>query len=154
MGFLNRDEYIDFLKTVSPVIRYKNNNEYRQHLRNIFRMSASSYTNYADLSFNIQDTLDDDEYDEETLDELNFDTDSLSYYMELIYRDTIQQPIFEELYLHAAGRMFSEDPNIGQSVLCSYDTFHWYFSCIWYFYSYGSIHEIPEYLELRKYLNL
>jgi hypothetical protein len=153
MPFCNKKEYIDFLKTLSPNIFYINNKEYRQYLRNIFRMESSSYTNYADLSFNKQDLLE-DESDEETLDELNCDMDALSYYMELIYEDTICKPIFKQLYLHAAARMFSEDPNIGQSVLCSYDTFHWYFSCIWHFYSYGSIHELPEYLELRKYLNL
>jgi hypothetical protein len=44
------------------------------------------------------------------------------------------KPIFKELYTLAAATMFSTDVKVGQVVLCSYDYFHLYFNCLWYFF--------------------
>jgi hypothetical protein len=41
---------------------------------------------------------------------------------------------FEDIYLLAAATMFSTDVKIGQTILCSYDFFHLYFTCLWHFF--------------------
>jgi hypothetical protein len=63
---------------------------------------------------------------------MDLDMDALETGMDKLFLATCEDPIFRTLYEYAAGRMFSTDLKIGQAVLCSYDTFPWYFSCVWH----------------------
>ena len=90
-----------------PVL-YKNNQEYRKCIREIFRMKESVST------FDI---------DDETKDEQNYDDMSTSKVLDYIYSITKKNACFQELYGYAAATMFSTDPEIGLAVLFSYDYF-------------------------------
>ena len=90
-----------------PVL-YKNNQEYRKCIREIFRMKESV------------STLD---IDDETKDEQNYDDMSTSKVLDYIYSITKKNVCFQELYGYAAATMFSTDPEIGLAVLFSYDYF-------------------------------
>lgn len=130
------------------IISYKNNKEYRDWIRRVFRFNTDTKTYYADLT----ETEMAIEIDEESRDEMEFDLDSMEIGLDFLFEHTIQCSIFEELYLLSAATMFSTDVKIGQSVLCSYDFFHLYYTCVWYFFTDPShnIETIPEYQKLRS----
>jgi hypothetical protein len=141
------------MKNLPQTIQYSDNKEYRQRFREIFDISESARTCYA----NIEVSLDKDE-DLETKDELNYDTSMMEKGMEewfLKTNNTESNPlsVFKELYLSAAGRMFSTDLRIGQAVICSYDTFHLYYACIWALYNNHNIESLSEYQTLRKWFS-
>jgi hypothetical protein len=89
-------------------VQYKNNQEYRNCIREIFRMQE------------FISTLD---IDDETKDEQNYDDRSTSKVLDYIYSITKKNACFQELYGYAAATMFSTDPEIGLAVLFSYDYF-------------------------------
>jgi hypothetical protein len=120
-----------FAELPIPPITYHSNMEYRNMIRKIFDFSKDSVTYYADLSEKDMEN----EIDAESRDEMEFDTAKMEEGMKQIFDVTIKNPRFNELYLLAAGRMFSTNPEIGQAVLCSYDTFHLYYSCLWHFFT-------------------
>jgi len=99
---------------------YTNNREYRQALRDFFQMKCD----------NISDNTTIEDLDEETLDEMNYDEDSVGIAMNEIYKKTKRIPVFCQIYEIAAGNMFSLDHEIGLAVLLSYD----YFPCFKQFY--------------------
>jgi hypothetical protein len=141
------------MKNLPQTIQYSDNKEYRQRFREIFDISESARTCYA----NIEVSLDKDE-DLETKDELNYDTSMMEKVMEdwfLKTNNTESNPlsVFKELYLYAEGRMFSTDLRIGQAVICSYDTFHLYYACIWALYNNHNIESLSEYQTLRKWFS-
>ena len=137
------------MKILPSNIQYSGNKEYRQRFREIFDISESARTCYADIDINI------DIEDEETTDELNYDTSMMEKGMEEWFLKTESNPIFKELYLLAAGRMFSTDLRIGQAVICSYDTFYLYYTCIWTIYNQkgNSFETITEYQQLKKWFS-
>ena len=126
----NPEPFFEYFRSLSPHISYHSDQEYRQHLRRVFRFSPEKRTYYANLK---QSDLDFEEMDPQSKDEMELDMDALEEGMDMIFLATHDDPIFRTLYEYAAGRMFSTDPKIGQAVLCSYDTFPWYFSCIWHY---------------------
>jgi hypothetical protein len=141
------------MQILPPTIQYSNNKEYRQRFREIFDISESARTCYADISFN---SLEDDDLEEETKDELNYDTSMMEKGMEEWFLKTNVEAnlLFKDLYLSAAGRMFSTDLRIGQAVACSYDTFHLYYACIWALYhNKCNIESLSEYKTLRKWFS-
>ena len=74
--------------------------------------------------------------------------------MEEWFKKTMKNKEFQNLYLSAAGRMFSTDLRIGQAVICSYDTFHLYYTCIWHLYNDGiEIAYLDEYKQLQKWFS-
>ena len=141
------------IKTLPSNIHYSGNKEYRQQIRNIFDISVSARSFFVKphLSSNWK------EEDEETTDELNYDTSLVENGMEEWFEYTIEKTTtkneFKELYLSAAGRMFSTDLRIGQAVICSYDTFHLYYTCIWHLYTSGEITHLEEYKKLKKWFS-
>jgi hypothetical protein len=146
------------MQILPKTIHYSSNKEYRQCIRNIFDISESARTCYVDISLNSLEDKDDlEEEDEETTDELNYDTSVMEKGMEEWFLKTESNPLFKDLYLLAAGRMFSIDLRIGQAVICSYDTFHLYYTCIWYFLQEQQentdITKINEYQTLRKWFS-
>jgi len=142
------------MQILPQTIQYSDNKEYRQRFREIFDISESARTCYADIKISEEDLEDENE---ETKDELNYDTSMMEKGMEEWFLKTNPEsnPLFKNLYLSAAGRMFSTDLRIGQAVICSYDTFHLYYTCIWFMYNHNTynIESLPEYLALKKWFS-
>jgi hypothetical protein len=141
------------IKYLPEKIYYSNNAEYRQQIRYIFDISKDARSYYVDISFtsSASNISEDEDEDEETMDELNYDSFVVEKGMEELFNITKKNSQFKELYLHAAGRMFSTDLTIGQAVICSYDTFYLYYTCIWHFIHNMEITNLEEYCELKKW---
>jgi len=93
---------------------YSNNSEYREALRVYFNMDVSALEEeYAYLR----------DSDPESYDELIYDERAVKTKMDDILDKTKSIDLFKRLYLLAAARFFSEDIDIGLSVLLSYDYF-------------------------------
>ena len=168
---MNIDSFTTFLKTQPSTISYHSNQEYRQWIRTLFRFASNIYSNYADIKIDITttntttttNTATAIEMDDETRDELEFDTEKMKEIMEILFLATKEHPFFQELYLHAAGRMFSTDPSIGQAVVCSYDTFSWYYTCARHFLinkgididseNYQKLEDLTEYRKLQEWFS-
>jgi hypothetical protein len=131
-------------------IQYENDTEYRNHIRRIFRFDPNEKFTYNGKITKFS------KLDSQTQDEIMFDSKQVTETMDEMYRDTSKEGHFQELYIHAAGRMFSTDPHIGHAIICSYDTFQWYYTCVWYFYVGGvsSLLMCSEYEKLKSYFNL
>lgn len=108
------------MKSVFPPIEitYTTNAEYRALFRTICNMDTSKYHE------NVQYLPD---IDTETLDEYNYDDQQFSVFIDNIIQSTIGISEFKILYTYAAGLMFSEDPEIGITILLSYDYMHWFY---------------------------
>lgn len=98
---------------------YNNNTEYRQCLRIFFNMNSETYQK------KIQQN-----WDEETIDEMSYDDESASKVMDEIYESTRQNVLFDKIYLSAAAKMMSLDPEIGLAVCMSYDYFKGFCECL------------------------
>lgn len=110
---------MDLFSKFPSSISYQNNTDYRSWIRRIFRFNKDIKTYYADLTEKDM-TM---EIDDESRDEMEFDLDNMQIGLDYLFENTIDSPLFEELYLLSAATMFSTDVKIGQSVLCSYDFF-------------------------------
>ena len=113
-------DFLEYFKNLPSVIVYATNREYRDRIRKVFRFDPKETYSYEGKRVNFEDL------DEESKDELMFDSTSMSSSMDILFHATENDPFFQDLYRHAAGRMFSESPEIGQAVVWSYDTFHLY----------------------------
>jgi hypothetical protein len=115
-------------------------------------MDTSILCAYADLDAS---EINHEDLDEESRDEMQFDMEKVNSNLNALYECTKQEYVFEELYKSAAGKMFSTDPLIGQAVLCSYDYFMLYHSCLWFYFHPGpsGIRECAEYKQLIQKLN-
>jgi len=94
---------------------YDDSASYRQCLRNMFEMNEK-----------IPHT----EIDDITNDENNYDEESMSKAMDIVYEKTRDNVLFQKLYQHGAEKMFSVEKEIGMAVLCSYDYFHLFHMCL------------------------
>lgn len=91
-------------------VEYNNNAEFRECLRKTFNMKCIEDKNNKDL-------------DKESRDELLYDDKSVSKSLTFILDITQNNQLFKDIYLIAAGRVFSTDLGIGLSILFSYDNF-------------------------------
>ena len=142
--------FLEYFKSQPSVVFYDDNEEYRACIRKAFRFNPDEkYTYDGKL-------VDFTQLDRESQDEVFFDSQSMAEGMNILYEKTHTDPFFQELYLHAAGRMFSDSPKIGQAVLCSYDTFSWYYTCVWYFLNGGfsSVAACQEYRKLKTHFDI
>jgi hypothetical protein len=142
-------------QTLPSQITYHSNREYRATIRNVFQFQPEKRTYYAGLEQS--DIVSELDLDAESKDEMELDMDSFEKGMELLFLATHSHEPFQKLYEYAAGRMFSTDPRIGQAVICSYDTFSWYFTCIWYYFqdtNHLTITKLPEYQSLRTWFSI
>lgn len=98
-------------------VSYTNNREYRKCLRELFNMKCIMNEDLNDI-------------DEETMDELLYDENTMSAIMDEIFNATKNNELFNELYDLAAARMFSTDRTIGQAVLLSYDYLCIFHNCL------------------------
>ena len=109
---------------------YYNDVSYRQCLRNMFEMNEQ---------------IPHKEIDDITNDENNYDEESMSKSMDIVYEKTKDNILFQNLYQHGAAKMFSLDQEIGMAVLCSYDYFHLFHMCLKdFFYDFVSFNEESE----------
>jgi|LauGreDrversion4_2_1035121.scaffolds.fasta_scaffold07027_4 hypothetical protein len=127
---------------------YSNTQEYRQCLRSFFQMDSAEYR---EILQKYQDELQDD-FDDETCDEMSYDEGAAKRAMDSMYLITHKHPLFQELFDHAAARMFSTDREIGLAVLCSYDYLSRFHACIVQFLQTPEqfTAESPLYRNLRK----
>lgn len=100
---------------------YSDNAGYRQLIRNFFNFTENKYSNYAGEQMSAE-YID----NEECRDELLFDDDQMKVGIDYLYDNTIANNKFKQLYISAAGGLLSEDPAVGQIVLCSYDNLFMY----------------------------
>ena len=97
-------------------VSYYDDVEFRAVIRRVFRMKALVPSD-ADL-------------DPVTADEMDYDVDAASLVMDDIFDQTSSDPLFQELYDHAAAKMMSLDRTIGMAVLFAYDNFAHYHRCL------------------------
>lgn len=144
-------EFVDFYQSLPSWLYYSTNKEYRDTIRKVFRFNKTKKSTYANLEIN---HIYENEFDAETIDELSFDTEQMERGMQTLYEITKEQTLFQELYILAAGRMFSTDPKIGQAVLCSFDYFSDYHTIVWYYLldGYSAAIKCPSYDKLHNSL--
>ena len=120
-------------------VKYADNFEYRESMRQVFHMTSS------------QSHLADD-LDDESRDELLYDDASISAGLDYLFKATNDVPAFSELFLIGAGRMLSENKEIGLAVLLSYDYFELFHLCLRDFFkdpaSFSG--DNPNYVKLRN----
>lgn len=93
---------------------YSTNKEYRDCLRNYFKMDLTEQIREHEY---LRDT------DPESYDELLYDNSAMDRGMTDILNTTRIDPRFMELYVLAAGKFISTDPETGLCVLLTYDYF-------------------------------
>jgi len=126
----------------TPNITYNDSAEYRDAIRQIFKTDNIKTTENL--------LLKKEDVDDESWDELMFDSNTMTKALSEIYDKTEDHPLFAELYEIAAAQMISTDTHIGQAVLMSYDYFHLYHPCLCTFFS--SPNEFNE--KCRYYIQL
>jgi len=102
-------------------IHYSTNLEYRNHIRNIF---------YMKIDPDKIEKLRKDGIDEESIDEMIYDDNTISKTMDIIYENTYTIHMFIDLYREAAAKMLSTSMEIGIVVLFSYDFFKLFHECL------------------------
>ena len=112
-----------FVYPTTMVVEYGDTHEYRRCLRNLFQMQSDNY----------KGVTEDDAYDEETRDEMEYDDIAAVTALDAIYAKTRDNEVFRELYRHGAATMLSEDPEIGLAVLMSYDYLRLFHRCLIWF---------------------
>ena len=109
---------------INIVVKYSNDKEYRNCLRQIFSMNTNSTWNDSDIT----------DLDEVSQDELLYDFYASTNFLDFIYDETKNNTSFIELYSLAASVMISTDTNIGLAVLFSYDYFIYFHKCLCIFF--------------------
>lgn len=99
-------------------VQYTNNTEYRKVFRKITNMNTTLYVDEVN-------TLPD--IDAETLDEYNYDDTASVAFLDKVCDLTLDYSYLVDLYKIAAARMFSTDPEIGITILMSYDFLYLYY---------------------------
>jgi hypothetical protein len=143
-GYTQNNTY----NTSTPFIQYENNAQYRKWLRDIFKMDTSPIFKEIETKYNVNDL------DEETLDEMTYDSDTMSQTMEQLYVLTESNILFQTIYDLAAAKMFSTDRTIGQVILFSYDYFYLFHACLCLFFHSPELFDetCSYYLELKEKL--
>mgnify|MGYP001180057872 FL=1 len=103
-------------------IHYSNNTEFRNCLRQIFKMDFHNFPNTDNL-------------DKETADEIMYDSQAATTTMNFIFSNTKNNPLFTTLYEKSASFMFSTDIEIGLTILFSYDYLQLFHSLLVVFFS-------------------
>lgn len=102
------------------LLEYTDNTSYREVIRVIIGMPNPKYIHQSN-----------DEYlDEETGDEEYYDDKYMSDFLDSVYADTKDHPLFKKIYELAAAKMLSLNPEIGLAVLMSYDYLRYFYNCV------------------------
>jgi len=126
-------------------IKYSNDKEYRQCIRQVFQMDSQLFPDTSTL-----------ELDDVTQDEMMYDSQSANKMMDFVYQHTNTKNEFIDLYTQAASFMFSTDMNIGLTILFGYDYLDLFHPVLKLFFSNLSesvIAQSTEYLRLHDKLH-
>ena len=126
------------------------NNQYRHFIRKLFNMDLTSVIEENNhIQEHNQET-----WDEETTDEMLYDNNSATNFMDFIEKETKYNTLFKSLYEKAAARMFSTDLGIGLAVLLSYDYIHFFHNCLIDYFNNARTLEAtnPHFIALNKLL--
>ena len=132
---------------MSNQYKYTNTKEYRECLRQFCKMNAKKYPQ-------VIHSVDAAGWDEETVDEMSYDEESVSRILDTIYEKTRDHPLFKKIYETAAAKMISLDLEIGLAVIMSYDYFSGFYACLDAFYKSPDdfTENTPAYIGLMKKL--
>jgi hypothetical protein len=115
---------------------------YRIFMRNLFSMKHNCPWDHTNV----------DEVDDVSLDEWDYDDESITELLNSIHNETNKMPIFNNLYILAAGKMMSQDSSIGLAVLFSYNFAHLFHRCIIYHINEIDLKTSPEFIKLNDIL--
>jgi hypothetical protein len=135
---------------MDPIKTYTTNAQYRQCLRELFKMNPEiCEAKVANTEKHNQESIDD-----ETADEMRYDNDAVGKIMDHVYEKTKNHPLFQELYEKAAAKMMSLDPEIGLCILFSYDYLLLFRNCLDVFFKSQPAfnEETTEFIALRQKL--
>ena len=135
---------------MESIKQYTTNTEYRQCLRELFKMNPEiCEAKVKDTENHNQETIDD-----ETADEMRYDNEAVGKIMDYIYEKTQKHKLFQELYDKAASKMLSLDRDIGLCVLFSYDYLLLFQNCLDVFFKAPEDFkaETPEFIRLKEKL--
>jgi hypothetical protein len=107
-------------------VKYSTNKEYRNVIREFCKMKCDDSNNFLD------------DVDEETKDEMLFDSLASQIKMNEIFEQTKDHLLWQQIYDKSAAKFFSTDREIGLSVLFCYDFFAAFYEC------WNSFLEYPE----------
>ena len=126
------------------------NSQYRQFIRKLFNMDL---TTVIEENNKIQEH-NQEIWDDETTDEMLYDSHQATNFMDFIEKETKNNSLFVSLYEKAAARMFSTDLGIGLAVLLSYDyLYHFHHCLIDYFNNARTLNESnPHFISLNNLL--
>lgn len=138
----SKQEWIQWLQTCPDAIEYTTDAQYRAHLRSIFGFSPEAVLKYTDqgLTAGYVGDLHTEDRDEVTADEMRFDNWAMTVGLAQWFEWTEDDPNFLELYTHASYKMITINPEVGQCVLCSFDQFAKYYTCVRTFLTTGKHH--------------
>ena len=106
---------------------YANDIEYRRFFREITCMRSGVY--YADETVvNLNEGVPED-VDADTLDEYLYDENAVSGFLDEVFNNTKDHPLFDKLYELAAAKMISQQRDIGLPVLLTYDYLDAFWKC-------------------------
>lgn len=111
--------------------------QYRNYIRGLFNMKLDQIK----LENEQIQQMNQETWDPVTQDEMNYDEQSASQFMNFVETSTISNTAFQILYKKAAAKMFSQDLGIGLSILFSYDYLHLFHLCLCDFFHTNSFDE-------------
>jgi hypothetical protein len=124
-------------------VEYSNDREYRQCLRTVFNMDLSA----SQEKIRQLEAANEEEFDNETEDEMLFDDETTEATMNFIFEKTKDILEFQELYRAAAAKMISENLSIGMTICFSYDYFY-------LFHRYLVVFLVENRIDQEKYAEL
>lgn len=137
--------------TEPAFIEYKTNHEYRAIFRHHMGMNETLLRENLVNEFGEQAV---NELDEETYDELLLDNEQMNRVMNDLLAKTKPNIQFLLLYKLGAAKWMSEDIEIGQCILLTYDYYYLYHSCLCVFLDYPDQwgEKCPYFIQLRNKL--
>jgi hypothetical protein len=114
----------------TEIVNYTDDIGYRNTLRTLLKMEKQ-----------FPEKIDDFDISDLDLDKDDFDEISSAIMLDHIFETTSNNPVFQEIYKHTAGLMFTEDINVGIVVLLSYDYLPDFHNCLCQFFKEGVILE-------------
>jgi hypothetical protein len=106
-------------------VQYTNDMEYRECIRQVFQMEKHH---------SVEQEVPKEDIDEISRDELNYDAEMFTRFLDTIFLHTRSNDDFIELYKLSASVFFSREEIIGLTVLFSYDYFHHFHKCLCAFF--------------------
>lgn len=109
---------LEYILPLDAELRYETDDEYRQCIQDLI---SSCPPVVAELGTAISEYDDDDD---------DTHADAITLFLDFVYQETKEDPMFRNLYEAAAPQFFSEDPTIGLVVLFSYDYLSLFFAIL------------------------